>query len=860
MKLFGYYVLHSLKNQFKKLFKTWILIFVVVCFLIGGISAGLSSDSVPPEDPGYSDALPPEETSADAEVLAIVELIAGGIVLALFVFMAFGADKNGSRIFLPADVNLLFPSPLQPQSVLLFRLLTQLGMVLLSTLYLGFQLLEPVAELRLGIGAGLALIIAWLLTVAIAQLLQLLLYTTASTKPLVKKYLRAGIFGFLSLIALSFFLFACFSGLSYYEAAKAFFNGSITRFLPLWGWLKGLCMYALEGNALGAILSGICVIWGGGALVYIIWQLPADFYEEAMAKSQETAELLEAANAEKSLIFVKRKKDRSENIRRDGLNKGWGANVFYYRLLYNRSRFACLGFFTKTSITYLAVAVLISLVSAVFSESPRPLPVVLTLAVFVFLRTLGNSLVEDTSKDFFRLIPEGTGRKLFYSLLGNTVCCLLDLVPALTVTLLLTGARLPELLAWSLFIVSIHFYGTNVGAFIDLSVPTSAGKSLKQVVQILFIYFGLLPDIIIMAIGLIGSFVAPAAVGAAALNTGLGFLFFSLTPLFLDPRIQPQKQPAVSTPEDTRRIRKQFSFMGWSCFTILAVSSVFQALLARILPDSPWRIWIFTFIPLYLLAMPIGIAMLDRIPRIELPKAALTVPQLIKVCFISLFMMYGGNFISVLLTSLLAPIAPDASQVPVTDFVTADSLFLKILVIVMLAPVLEELIFRKLLIDRMSRYGGKLAVVTSALLFGLLHGNLSQFIYAGALGLVLGYVYLSTGRLRYSIGIHMGVNFLGSIVSSWFLENLDLEALSDPSRTMEVMASPAFLGYLGFLLFILASTVVGLVLLCRSVRDVHFDTAPLELGKGKWKLAWGNAGMIAFTLLCGLSILLTLFA
>ncbi|MBQ5567269.1 MAG: hypothetical protein IIT35_05380 [Oscillospiraceae bacterium] len=37
MRLFGYYALHSFVNQLKKLFKTWVLIFIVVCMLIGGL-------------------------------------------------------------------------------------------------------------------------------------------------------------------------------------------------------------------------------------------------------------------------------------------------------------------------------------------------------------------------------------------------------------------------------------------------------------------------------------------------------------------------------------------------------------------------------------------------------------------------------------------------------------------------------------------------------------------------------------------------------------------------------------------------------------------------------------------------------
>ena len=77
-----------------------------------------------------------------------------------------------------------------------------------------------------------------------------------------------------------------------------------------------------------------------------------------MAKSQETAELMDAVQSRRSsgLVFSRRRKDRSETLRRDGLNRGWGAKIYFYKALYNRFRFAKLGFLTKTCGTYLAVA------------------------------------------------------------------------------------------------------------------------------------------------------------------------------------------------------------------------------------------------------------------------------------------------------------------------------------------------------------------------------------------------------------------------------------------------------------------------------------------------------------------------
>ena len=130
MRLFGYYALHSFVNQLKKLCKTWVLVFFLVCMVIGGLigfGAAMLEDTV--EENAAASAQTQEvpvseeeEASLPISASGLIELIAGGAILALFFFEAVSADKNGSKIFLPADVNLLFPSPMKPQSVLRFRL------------------------------------------------------------------------------------------------------------------------------------------------------------------------------------------------------------------------------------------------------------------------------------------------------------------------------------------------------------------------------------------------------------------------------------------------------------------------------------------------------------------------------------------------------------------------------------------------------------------------------------------------------------------------------------------------------------------------------------------------------------------
>ena len=549
MRMFLYYALHSVKNQLKKLFKTWVLIFFVACAIFGGIigiSIGMLADNANiEEDSSYSEeyteedfeeedfAIPEEIKNPKAE---FTELAVGlGALLILFL-CSLSADKSGNAIFLPADVNLLFASPLKPQSVLMFRLMTQIGTMFLSSIYFAFNIPNLVINLGLSFWAGIGFIAALVIVMSFGKLIQVLLYLVASTRPFIKKNLRIGLFGAIFLIVSVFYLytraFTTNNFGDYILAALRFFNHPITRFIPIIGCLKMFCVHIVSGNILGIAINLFGIIATFILIFYLIYKLKVDFYEEAMSKSEEIAEL--QAIQQQNASFKKRKKDRNERFSRSTLERGFGANVLFYRSMYNRFRFAYLKIFTKTCITYLSVAILLAVSYKFLFKTGGFTPTMLIIGAFVFFRTLGNPLEEDTSKDFFRLVPESTFLKLFWSSLAGSVNCLLDTIPAALFSTLVFKANPLTTLGWILLIISVDFYGTSVGTFINISVPVKAGSMLKNIVQIMFIYFGLVPNLIIVVVGVMLKIMPVAMLICAIINILIGALFLGLTTKFID--------------------------------------------------------------------------------------------------------------------------------------------------------------------------------------------------------------------------------------------------------------------------------------------------------------------------------------
>ena len=576
MRLFGYYAFHSAKNQLKKMLKSWVLIFILVCFVVGGLigyGASLISEKI--EENGVS--LTEQEEGADElseelfgdvetedevfeeeegdffiddgtgksiEVVDFVEMLVGLVTILIFGLHLFEADKAGGAIFLPADAGLLFPSPMKPQSVLLFRMMANIGATAFASIYLLFQLPNLILNAGLSPAAAGMILVVWLLTMVAARLMQVFLFTWASTRPGIKKNVRTGLIAIVAVIAVVYYVyFLRMQPLNYVGAAAKFFNGRVSRWIPFWGWTKGAVGAIVEGRMPLAILLLVLQLAGIAALCVIVWRMKADFYEEALAKSEEVAELQAAIKEEGRGVLIKRDKDRGEKIRRDEMRYGQGANVFFFKSLYNRFRFAKGRVLTKTLGFYFVAAVGVTLACKYIFQIPSVIPAALIIAVLVFYRSLGNPLSEDIDMDCFLMIPESIHAKLLYSLLGGSVNCLLDIALPLAASGLLMGGLGGDALSalkmagaalmWIPFILGMDFFATSVGTFIHVSTPKNAGNVLKQLAQILFIYFGIIPTIGIIAAGFALGHLFAGIVISAVVNIVLGIVFFFLTPEFM---------------------------------------------------------------------------------------------------------------------------------------------------------------------------------------------------------------------------------------------------------------------------------------------------------------------------------------
>ena len=148
-------------------------------------------------------------------------------------------------------------------------------------------------------------------------------------------------------------------------------------------------------------------------------------------------------------------------------------------------------------------------------------------------------------------------------------------------------------------------------------------------------------------------------------------------------------------------------------------------------------------------------------------------------------MMFGMMLIAEFFTAIIPTTGPFFGEfyqyfLKLMEGMTTDKATL-VLFVVVVAPVLEEIIFRGIIMKGLINKGLNpiKAIIISAIIFGIVHQNPWQFVGAGLLGCVLGLVYYKTKSLLLAILLHAFNNLLSAI----FLLSGHTESLS---QTLQV--------------------------------------------------------------------------
>lgn len=147
----------------------------------------------------------------------------------------------------------------------------------------------------------------------------------------------------------------------------------------------------------------------------------------------------------------------------------------------------------------------------------------------------------------------------------------------------------------------------------------------------------------------------------------------------------------------------------------------------------------------------------------------------------------------------------------------------------------EEFACRGIVLGLLKKHGEGFAIIASAVIFGIMHGNFEQIPFAVFVGLILGYIYVKTKNIWSCVIVH-GVNNAISVIFN-YLQNV---MTVDMQNVL----------YISYLIASLLAAVVGVLLLAKN-NDVYTINKHEDIitEKEKYKCFFTSWAIIVFIIL-----------
>ncbi len=280
-------------------------------------------------------------------------------------------------------------------------------------------------------------------------------------------------------------------------------------------------------------------------------------------------------------------------------------------------------------------------------------------------------------------------------------------------------------------------------------------------------------------------------------------------------------------------VKSVFNRVGLAAAVLGVVVNLVQMIIITIFnvvnpafESNGWFRYLLIAVSFYLIGFPICCLILKSIP--DGPKREeenLTFGGFIKFFLISYFIMVLLNLFTTGFLWIVGNFKEADVVNPLESVLSNSSIWATIIFAGILSPIIEEVLFRGVMLNKLRTYGDKIAIITTALLFGLFHENFSQFFYAVGLGMIFAYVTLKTGTIKYSIGLHIMINMMGSVIGT--------QVLNSTIATM----------IFGIVVWVFV--IAGLILFIKDFKKTSLLPGEVTIEKGHiLSETWLNVGMI----------------
>ncbi len=332
------------------------------------------------------------------------------------------------------------------------------------------------------------------------------------------------------------------------------------------------------------------------------------------------------------------------------------------------------------------------------------------------------------------------------------------------------------------------------------------------------------------------------------------------------PQNVPQRQyvtyiPYGFTPktfEERRAIRKTANIIGGALLIMLAVSEVIVFLLRlavsvfgylgvkeiNYLSSPAFLQYLQAILSILMFTLPFVFFFklngyrISSLVKFKKPKKQDFLPYL----FLGVGVCFFANFAVNIAGQIFESFGVDYSVTPIENPTGFLGFMLTFIAIAVIPPLVEEFACRGIILGSLKKYGESFAIVCSAIIFGIMHGNFQQMPFAFLVGLVLGFIAIKTNTIWVSVAVHAVNNAISVLLD--YVSRIANEAVLNVFSVILLTAC-------------LLATFIA-VMLFKNGDDVYkLKKAKTEAGeKKKYKWFFTAPTIIIFIVICFIESLL----
>lgn len=163
-----------------------------------------------------------------------------------------------------------------------------------------------------------------------------------------------------------------------------------------------------------------------------------------------------------------------------------------------------------------------------------------------------------------------------------------------------------------------------------------------------------------------------------------------------------------------------------------------------------------------------------------------SIGMLIVWAIIGLAMAFGSQLVASLLEITLFEVEPGSENTfEIMNIARAAPIF--IIVPALVGPILEEIIFRKIIFGSLyKRMNFFIAALLSALIFGIIHQEPEHMLVYAGMGFVFAFIYVQTKRIIIPIIVHMSMNTI-AVIGQLSLSPEDIEQMQEQLNQLQMI-------------------------------------------------------------------------